>query len=90
MVRTVGYWWSCRDIEIVEIEGRYIALSDWNGESYLDCWEVKSLVDGIGFDIIKDGIIARPVYSDEELELLESGEIDTIEPINYELEEWRC
>lgn len=80
MVKVVGTWWKSRDIEIVEVNGRYIALSGWNGESFLDCWEVTELVDGLGFDILKDGIIARPVYNDE----LESD--DYTEPINYELE----
>lgn len=82
MVKVVGYWWSCRDIEIVEIGGRYIALSDWNGECYLDCWEVKSIIDGIGFDIVTDGIIVRPIYNDDELE-----SDDYVEPIDYEIEE---
>lgn len=40
----VGKWWNDRSIEVWEIGGTQYALSGWNGERYLNCWEV---VDGI-------------------------------------------
>ncbi|MBD5136922.1 MAG: hypothetical protein HDT39_13295 [Lachnospiraceae bacterium] len=85
MVKTVGRWHACPDIEIVEIEGRYIALFGWNGFAYWNCWEVKEIIDGVGFDIVKDGITARPIYAEEDLE--SDDFVDYIEPIGYNLEE---
>lgn len=58
----LGYWWSAPDIEIHEIEGRFIALEGWNGEIYLNCWEVEEMVGDEGFGIRADGIIVRPIY----------------------------
>jgi hypothetical protein len=46
---TLGTWTGSRDIEIVEVEGRPIALSGWNGEQYLQCWEVDEIISGTGF-----------------------------------------
>lgn len=58
----LGYWWNAPDIEIYEIEGRFIALEGWNGEIYLNCWEVEEMVGDEGFGIKADGIIVRPIY----------------------------
>lgn len=33
------YYWCNKDIPIVEIENRLIALDGWNGETWLKCWE---------------------------------------------------
>lgn len=33
----IARWWSCPEIEIYEIEGKYIALYGWNGKVYLGC-----------------------------------------------------
>lgn len=43
-MKTLGTWTGSRDIEIVEVEGRPIALSGWNGEQYLQCWEVDEII----------------------------------------------
>ena len=71
-MKNLGYWWNDKEIEIVEIEGRAIALSGWNGEKYGDCWEVKEMVDGVGFDIKVDNLEVVPEYEqiDEEYEVV--------------------
>lgn len=57
------YWCSDKDIEIVKIENRYIALFGWNGEKYCDCFEVEEVVNGVGFGIKKENIIVKQVVS---------------------------
>lgn len=37
--KSVGCWWSNKEIELVEIDGKVYALDGWNGESYLNAWE---------------------------------------------------
>ena len=69
----LGYWWNDKEIEIVEIEGRPIALSGWNGEKYTDCWEVAEMRGNTGFDIKVDGLEVEPIYQqvdEEEYELV--------------------
>ena len=46
----------------LEVEGRPIALSGWNGEQYLQCWEVDEIISGTGFGVKEDGLCVRPVY----------------------------
>ena len=58
-------WWT-GDIEVVEIEGRFIALDGWNGEEYTDCWEVKEIVRDTAYGVKADGLKAKPIY--EEIE----------------------
>lgn len=58
----VAWWWNNPEIEIYEIEGKNIALYGWNGEEYMDCWEVKEIIGDEGFDVKSDGYIVRPVY----------------------------
>lgn len=48
-MKTLGIQAGHREIEIVEVEGRPIALSGWNGEQYLQCWEVEEIISGTGF-----------------------------------------
>jgi len=59
-------WWNDRDIEVIEIEGRFIALNGWNGEEYLDCWEVKEVSNGKAYGIKEDGLKVRPLYKENE------------------------
>lgn len=73
----VAYWWNNPEIEIYEIEGKYIALFGWNGEKYIDCWEVAEIIGDEGFDIKSKGYIVRPVYESK-------GE--DLEVIGYEIE----
>lgn len=61
-MRTLGTWTGSREIEIVEVEGRPSALSGWNGEQYLQCWEVEEIISGTGFGVKEDGLCVRPVY----------------------------
>lgn len=72
-MKYLGYWWNDKEIEIFEIEGRPIALSGWNGEKYMDCWEVNEMIDGVGFDIKVDNLEVVPEYEqvdDDEYELI--------------------
>ena len=52
--KPVGHWSGTADIPIVQIDGRIVALNGWNGESYLDCWEVKELINGVGFEFVNE------------------------------------
>lgn len=56
--------WFAGDIEVVEIEGRFIALDGWNGEKYLDCWEVEEVVGDTAFGVKEDGLEVQPVYEE--------------------------
>ena len=58
-------WWT-GDIEVVEVEGRFIALDGWNGETYLDCWEVEEIKIDTAYGIKVDGLQVRPVYTENE------------------------
>lgn len=62
--------WNNKEIEVVEIDGRWFALYGWNGEAYCDCWETDEhtfcLEDGKSYEI-------RPVYkeiSEDEFEII--------------------
>lgn len=61
-MKKLGHWWNDKEIEIVEIDGRPIALSGWNGENYSECWEVKEMIGDEGFDIKEDGLRVEPIY----------------------------
>lgn len=58
-------WWT-GDIEVVEVEGRMIALNGWNGEIYLDCWEVEEIKNDTAYGVKVDGLQVRPVYTENE------------------------
>ena len=35
----IGFMQNHRDVEIIKLnDGTYVALDDWNGEIYADCW----------------------------------------------------
>lgn len=55
----IGNWWNDKSIEIYNINGRNIALYGWNGEKYMDCFEVTEDL----FDIIKENIVVKPIYN---------------------------
>lgn len=56
-------WWT-GDIEVVEVEGRMIALDGWNGETYTDCWEVEEIKNDTAYGVKVDGLQVRPVYQE--------------------------
>ena len=56
-------WWT-GDIEVVEVEGRMIALDGWNGEEYTDCWEVEEIKIDTAYGVKVDGLQVRPVYQE--------------------------
>lgn len=60
--KNVGTWWNDRNIELVEIDGVVYALNEWNGETYLDCWECTG---DDNMEVGKDGIAITPIYSEE-------------------------
>ena len=55
-------WWNDKDIEVVEIDNRYIALYGWNGEAYTDCWEVEEIKNNIAFGVKANNICVKPLY----------------------------
>ena len=38
----VGYWMNDGNHEIIKLNGRFYALSGWNGEEYGHCWECQT------------------------------------------------
>lgn len=59
-------WYGNSDIEVVEIEGRYIALHGWNGEIYTDCWEVKEVKNSIAYYVKENDLEVKPIYKENE------------------------
>lgn len=66
--------WNNKEIEVVEINGRWFALCGWNGETYLDCWETDentfNVEDGKVYEI-------KPMYN--------QIEDDDYEVVNFEI-----
>lgn len=58
-------WWNDNEIEVVEIEGRMIALNGWNGESYTECFEVEEVVDNKAYGVKEDITTSiTPIYKE--------------------------
>lgn len=55
-------WWDDKDIEVVKIDNKYIALYGWNGEVYTDCWEVEEILNNIAYGVKVDNICVKPLY----------------------------
>lgn len=55
-------WWDDKDIEVVKIDNKYIALYGWNGEVYTDCWEVEEILNNIAYGVKADNICVKPLY----------------------------
>lgn len=71
MNKLLGKWWSDRDCDIYEIEGRRIVLNArrWTGEEWHDCWETDEKM----LNVIEDGITVKPIYeeiSEEQYEIV--------------------
>lgn len=75
-MRRLGTWWNNDDIEVYQIEGRPIALYGWNGEEYLDCFEVAEEIGGRWFKLLQGGLSVCPIYE-------QRG--DDFEIVGYEL-----
>lgn len=70
----VGYWWNDSRIKVFEIDGRYYAAYGWNGEKYVDSFEVTRRVGNTFFDAAADCVLA-PIYRFE----AEGIDFDSIE-----------
>ena len=57
-------WFENKEIEIIEINGKWYALNGWNGEVYADCWETEEPTHGTACDVLKDNITIRPIYKE--------------------------
>lgn len=81
-MKTLGTWWNDKNIEIVEIEGKAIALYGWNGERYLYCFEVdgEHLMDIVDKDTIYE---VEPI--DEPIDYDEDGEPCQWEVVDYKI-----
>ena len=53
----IGRFWNDKDIEIYKIDNRNIALNGWNGEKFVDCFELDNNL----IDIIKTDIVVVPI-----------------------------
>ena len=73
--------WDNKEIEVVEINGRWFALSGWNGEVYLHCWET----DEQTFDIEDDQEYKiKPIYQGIG-EPDEDGDFEQYDVVDYEI-----
>lgn len=60
----VGTLWNNSSIKIIEKESKKYALHGFNGEEYLECWEVA---DNKGFDKVSDTVYCiKPIYAEVE------------------------
>lgn len=73
--------WNNPNINVIEINGRWFALSGWNGEKYCDCWVTDentfSLEDGKIYEI-------TPIYQGIG-EPNQDGDFEQYEIIAYEI-----
>ena len=75
--KLVGRLWNNNSIVIIEQNGRKYALNGYNGEEYLDCWEVA---DNKGFDKIGDKVYCiKPIYAKVEENEAEEYEFDIVD-----------
>ena len=78
LVKEYGSIYGHSDVDIVEIEELgMMALSGWNGEKYLDCWQSNIFGELIGEDSITLKPIQIPTY------LNEDGEPEQWETLGY-------
>jgi hypothetical protein len=70
--KEMGKLWNNKSIEVIQKDGRNFALVNYNGDEYLDCFELdKNLIDVINED---KAFIIRPIYKeikDDEFELID-------------------
>lgn len=79
-MKKIGNWWAKKSIEIYKLDdGRCVAMNDWNGEVYGDCWEVCGEQD---MDVKQDGLVFKPVHRFE----VENINLDQIEENSAEWE----
>lgn len=57
-------WWNDDSIEVVEINGRMIALDGWNGNIWAHCWEVEEILDHFAYGIKEEHLIVTPKFSE--------------------------
>lgn len=69
-------WWNDKNIEVVNVDGKWVALYGWNGECWCDCWEVEEIKRNMAFGIVKDNITVYPKYI--------QIDVDDIEIVGYE------
>lgn len=50
-------YWNDKSIIFVKTEcGKIVALNEWNGEQWFDCWSTTD-----GFDVVEDGLVVKEV-----------------------------
>ena len=77
--------WSNKNIEVVEIDGRWFALYGWNGEAYYNCWETDENTIAIDSD---NKYEIKPIYQGIG-EPDEDGDYDQYDIVGYEILEER-
>lgn len=83
-VESVGFWWNDQAVDVYKINGKFIAVSGWNGEEWLDCWQVSECVNGRFYKIVPGGDCSvRPIYRFQ----AENIDLDSIEENSGE---WDC
>ena len=60
-MKTAGYWWNDKSIELVEIDGEVYALYGWNGEEYGNCWKCTG---EFLMDASEEEYTLKPIYEE--------------------------
>lgn len=49
--KEIGSLYGYTSVDIIKMNGKYYCLSEWNGEQFLTCWEVKKpIYNGCGYN----------------------------------------
>lgn len=82
-IEHVGHFFESR-IPVYLLNGRYYAADGWNGEEYLDSWEVAEFKHGTGYGVAPGtGCSLRPVYAWE----ADNIDIDSLDEASQEFED---
>lgn len=72
-VKELGKWWTGL-IDVVEIDGKAIALDGWNGSAFYGCFEVEDAINGVYFETVRN--IPEAVYPVYNLAENENDKVD--------------
>ena len=72
-VKELGKWWTGL-IDVVEIDGKAIALDGWNGSAFYGCFEVEDAINVVYFETVRN--IPEAVYPVYNLAENENDEVD--------------
>lgn len=68
-MKNLGKFWNDKELSVYEIDGIKIVLNGWNGDKWMNCFELAENE----IDVIKEGIEVRPEYKE-----LKNGDFELI------------